>query len=80
VYASVGLGVKSLVVALAAGLYLVSLGLASANTSLDVSLNDDPPVHIQNQRIGCRLNVKLICSLGLQHYRDCHKVRALICE
>jgi hypothetical protein len=72
--------VKTVVVAFVSLFYLMSLGRALANISPEAPINGDSNVHIDKPQDTCRVQVKLVCSLGLSHYRECHKVKALICE
>jgi hypothetical protein len=72
--------VKRVVVALVGVFCLMTLGRALANISPETPISGDSNVHVDKPRDTCRLQVKLVCSLGLPHYRDCHKVKALICE
>jgi hypothetical protein len=74
----VGIGVKSIVVALVAGFCLMSLSPAAANRSLDALITEDPLVHAQKLHTSCHLQVKRVCPFA--GYRDCRKVTALICQ
>jgi hypothetical protein len=72
--------VKTVIVGLVGVFCLMGLDRALANISPEAPIRGDSNVHIEKTRDACRLQVRLFCSLGLPHFRDCRKVRAMICE